>query len=123
MASNTLETAGVLYRKMDTQQVTDKLTKREFVIETTEEQYPQLIKFELMNEKTALIDGFKEGDKIKVAFNLRGREWKKNQDEVVFFTTLQAWKLSYPDGYTATAQQQPPTQPTNTPSPDDDLPF
>ena len=50
MSDAKLEVTGVLYKDFGTQRVTDKMEKREFVIETTDEQYPQLIKFELIND-------------------------------------------------------------------------
>ena len=64
-------------------------TKREFVIKTTDDgDYPQDIKFELVKDKTALIDSYKIGDKIAVHLNIRGREWNQK-----YFVNLVAWKL------------------------------
>jgi hypothetical protein len=121
-----LEVTGTLYRKMDTQRISDKLQKREFVIETTEEQYPQLVKFELLNDKCSSIDGYDLNSKVKVAFNLRGREWKKDDGTVAFFTSLNAWRVELVSvGDTATKQQAPPSQPVVVPTigADEDLPF
>ena len=77
------------------------------------------------------LDGFNEGDEVKVTFNLRGREWTSPQGEVKYFSTLDAWKI---DSQTGTSVQQaaPASAPTNIPSPtdappaaqsNDDLPF
>ncbi len=82
-----LEIEGKLYKKFDTQQIKADFSKREFVIETTEN-YSQKIKFELTKEKCALLDNYNEGDNIKVHFNLRGSEWQGK-----FLVNLQAWRL------------------------------
>lgn len=122
--ANSLEVVGVLYKKMDTQRVTDKLDKRDFVIETTDDQYPQLIKFELMNEKTLLIDRLNVGEKVKVSFNLRGREWKKDESNTVYFNSLQAWRVELIGTSPATAaQSSKQSAPVATTDDGGDLPF
>ena len=64
-------------------------TKREFVIKTTDDgYYPQDIKFELVKDKTSLIDKYNIGDRVKVYINIRGREWNEK-----YFVNLVAWKL------------------------------
>ncbi|GAA4392075.1 DUF3127 domain-containing protein [Hymenobacter koreensis] len=83
---------GRLHEMYDTQQVSEKFSKREFVIEIKEGQYPEHIKFQLVQDKTALIDGFRIGDEITVNFNLRGRGFVKNND-TLYFTNLEAWKI------------------------------
>ena len=76
-----------LHKIFPTEKKSDKLEIRDFVIKT-EEQYPQYIKFQLMNDKTTQVDGFNEGQNIEVHFNLRGRE-----NDGKFYTNLQAWKV------------------------------
>ena len=44
--------------------------KREMVV-TTEEQYPQMIMIEFVQDKTNLLDTYNEGDQVKVNINLR----------------------------------------------------
>jgi len=64
-------------------------TKREFVIKTTDDgDYPQDIKFELVKDKTTLIDKYSVGQKITVHFNVRGREYNEK-----YYVNLVAWKL------------------------------
>ncbi len=48
--------------------------KREMVI-TTEEQYPQHILVEFIQDKCDLLNNYSVGQKVKVSINLRGREW------------------------------------------------
>lgn len=67
-------------------------TKREFVI-TTDERFPQDIKFEVIKDKCALLDDLKPGDTTKVSFNIRGNEFKER-----YYVNLQAWKLEKKEG-------------------------
>ena len=61
--------------------------KRELVI-TTEEQYPQHIMVEFIQDKTSLIDSFAVGQQVKISINLRGREWVSPQGETKYFNTI-----------------------------------
>ena len=72
-----LSVEGKLKRIHDEQVISERFKKREFVIET-EEQYPQVLMFQLVQDKTNLIDQFSIGDKVEIFFNLRGREWQKD---------------------------------------------
>ena len=62
--------------------------KLEFVI-TTNDQYPQDVKFDIVNDK---IDDFKKynqvGKDVEVSFNVRGNEYKEK-----YYVNLQAWKV------------------------------
>ncbi len=70
-----LELEGTLYGIFDAQTFGSGFTKREFVLETSDDQYPQKIKFELIKDGCSKLDAHNEGDKLKVHFNVRGREW------------------------------------------------
>lgn len=88
-----LKTIGRLKRVTEIQQLTDTFKKREFVIET-DEQYPQTISFEIIQDKVNLIDGYNIGDIIEVFFNLRGREWQKDASSPIrIFISLHAWRI------------------------------
>lgn len=82
-----LDITGKLHKKFDTEQKTDSFKAREFVIET-EGEYPQFVKFQIVQDRCALIDNFEEGQNLKVHFDLRGREWQGK-----YFTNLNAWKI------------------------------
>ena len=84
-----------------TQVVSEKFSKREFVIET-EGQYPQLIPMEFHQDKCQLLNLFKEGDFVTVSFNIRGRKWEDK-----YFVNLQAWQISA--NQTDVQQPQPET--------------
>lgn len=66
--------------------------KREVVI-TTEEQYPQNILIEFVQDKCSLLDNFMTGQQVKVSINLRGREWVSPQGETKYFNTVQGWRI------------------------------
>jgi len=66
--------------------------KRELVV-TTDEQYPQHLLVEFVQEKTDMLDKFKVGQPVKVSINLRGREWTSPQGEVKYFNSIQGWRI------------------------------
>lgn len=82
------EVEGKLHRLFPTEQKSASFSAREFVLEIQDGNYPQLIKFQAVQERCALLDNFKEGDQIKVAFDLRGREWNGK-----YLTNLNAWRI------------------------------
>jgi hypothetical protein len=89
-----MDVTGILKLKHDVQQVSDKFKKREFVLTIDQNtQYPQYISFQLIQDKTSLIDNYQVGEEIKVSFNLKGREWTSPQGEVKYFTTIDAWRI------------------------------
>lgn len=66
--------------------------KREVVV-TTEEQYPQDIMVEFIQDKVDLLDSFKLGVNVKIGINLRGREWVNPQGESKYFNSIQGWRI------------------------------
>lgn len=116
-----MEVSGSIKKVGDVQSITDSFRKRELVV-TTEEQYPQHILIEFTQDRTALLDSYKEGDKVSVGINLRGREWTSPQGEVKYFNTVQGWRLEKKaDEQAAPAADMPPMPPMN--DDEDDLPF
>ncbi len=84
---------GILKVKNNEVQVSDRFKKREFVMTTEQNtQYPQHVQFQLVQDKCSLLDSHQLGEEIKVSFNLRGREWSKD-NEIRYFNTLDAWKI------------------------------
>ena len=84
---------GTLKVKKDEQVVSDKFKKREFVMSDDHESYPQVISFQLAQDKTSLIDAVEVGSQITVHFNLRGRDWTNKEGKVMYFNTLDAWRI------------------------------
>ena len=78
---------GKLIQVSDTVTRSNDFKTREFVIETSD-QYPQKVKFQVVKDKTTLLDHFKDGDELEVYFNIRGNEWNGK-----YFVNLDAWKI------------------------------
>lgn len=107
-----MEITGDLKLKFDTNRVSDKFQKREFVL-TTEinTQFPQHVIFQLTQDKVSLVDQFNPGDEIKVQFGLRGREWNGPQGQK-FFNTLDVWRIELVKK--GSGEFKTDAQPTNT---------
>lgn len=89
-----MEEKGKFYKIKDTQVISEKFKKREFVLEVSNNPaYVQKVLFQLTQDKVDMIEGFNEGDEVKVYFNLQGKEWTSPKGEVKFFNTLDVWKL------------------------------
>lgn len=136
-----LEVIGKLIEKGPTMQVSERFKKREFVLDITEEingnAYPNFAKLQAVQNRCELLDGFSEGDTVKVSFNIRGNKWEKD-GRVNYITSLDAWRIERANAGENNAYQAPaaPQQqyqaapPANnnfnsTPNPAaaDDLPF
>ena len=96
-----LQLSGKVKAIFDTQTFGSGFTKREFVI-TTEETYPQDVKFELVKDKTSAIDAYKVGQSITVNFNVRGNEHLGK-----YYVSLQAWKLEADQSASPAKQSAP----------------
>lgn len=77
----------------DVQEISATFKKRELVV-TTDEQYPQTISIEFVQDKTDLLNSFEVGQNVKVNINLRGREWENPQTkEIKYFNSIQGWRI------------------------------
>ena len=87
------EVEGKLHRVFATEQKSASFQTREFVLEVPDGNYPQLIKFQVVQDRCAMLDSYREGDKVKVSFDLRGREWNGK-----YLTNLNAWRMERSTG-------------------------
>jgi len=92
--------------------------KREMVI-TTEEQYPQHIMVEFIQDKTDLLNNYQVGQNVKVSINLRGREWVNPQGETKYFNSINGWRIENVDQ--SVSQDMPPMPPADAFEPANDL--
>ncbi len=129
--------SGILKVKSDTVQVSEKFSKREFVLTDNSSMYPQDIMFQLTQDKCALLDTFNLQENVTISFNLRGREWTSPAGEVKYFNTLDAWRIDRvgaaqptggipaggPSPMNMNALPQQPVVSSTESSQDDDLPF
>jgi hypothetical protein len=81
------EMKGKIKKIFDQQDFPSGFYKRDFVI-TTEDQYPQDVKFTATKERTEQIAKYNEGDAVLVKFDIRGREYNGN-----FYVDLNAWRV------------------------------
>lgn len=93
--------------------------KREVVV-TTEEQYPQHIMVEFVQDKTDLLNNFSVGQDVKISINLRGREWTNPEGEVRYFNSIQGWRIEALQS-AQPAQGVPPVPPVEAFAPADNL--
>jgi len=116
-----MQIEGELIEIYDTEQVSERFRKREFVVEyTTNPDYPQFIKFELVQDRCEGLDEFSTGQHVAVEFELKGRRWTDREGKIRYFTSLQAWLLKALDK----ADPPPPDDDSRPPEEGtDDLPF
>ena len=86
------EVIGKIHFVGSEQQVNATFKKREVVIKT-DEQYPQFISINFVQDKCDLLNGYSVGQGAKVSINLRGREWQNPQGETKYFNDIQGWKI------------------------------
>jgi len=117
---------GKLFEINDVSKVSESFRKREFVIEYKENpQYPEYLKFELIQDKCDLLNNFKVGSIVEVYFNLKGRSWTNPKGEKVYFNSLQAWRLEPIEGSNETQPeyQAPMGDDLASFTEEDELPF
>ena len=118
------EIEGKLHKKYDTEKKSDTFQTREFVLVVEDGQYPNYIKFQVVQDRVSILDTIDEGATIKVYFDLRGREWQGK-----YFTNLQAWRIetagkeSRPRPAAADFPDVPPAAGRDEGTSYDDLPF
>lgn len=122
------EIVGKLVAVFDIVQRTETFKTREFVIEKSEDIGGRVItnyvKFQCVQDKTAMPDRFNLGDEVKVQFNIKGTKWVKDGREN-YITNLDAWRMetvkigqSASGGDTTNYNDMPPAADAV-----DDLPF
>jgi hypothetical protein len=90
------------------QQVSPTFKKRELVV-TTDEQYPQSIMIEFVQDKSDLLNNVVVGENVKISINLGGREWVNPQGETKYFNSIKGWRVEklQPEATTATPGMAP----------------
>ena len=88
-----MEVQGSIKVIGEVQEISATFKKRELVV-STDEQYPQTLSIEFIQDKTDLLNKFKIGQNVKVGINLRGREWENPQTkEIKYFNSIQGWRI------------------------------
>ena len=99
----------------ETQQIKDTFTKRNFVVQTKLEQYPQEYELQLTKDNCSRLDDFVCGDTVIASINLRGRGYTKKDGTRGWFTSLDCWRLEKASGAALPKQSEQEYV--------DDLPF
>ncbi len=127
---NYMEVTGKIKMIDQTKEVGSSGFKKRDVVVTTEEQYPQHILVQFVQDKCDLLNSFQVGDAVKIDINLRGREWTNPQGETVYFNTIQGWRIGKAQAEaTSTQPVSMPAAETFSPATNlnedepDDLPF
>ncbi|TCO26860.1 uncharacterized protein DUF3127 [Pedobacter psychrotolerans] len=122
-----MEIKGKVHEVGATQQVSETFKKRDLIVEYAENPtYPEYIRFEALQDKTALLDTFKAGDEVEVFFNLRGRPWTDKTGKTSYFNSLVIWRINAVAAGAPSAAAPAyaaPVDVSNAPGEDDDLPF
>lgn len=89
---------GTVSKIGELQTINDKFYKKDIVViyvknEKTPFEKNVPIKFELLNKMVDMMDVYKEGDVIKIHFDLDGREWVNEQQKTVVFNSLKPYKI------------------------------
>lgn len=88
-----MELTGTIRAVYNTQVVSDKFKKREFVLTIeASSPYPQHLPMQVTQDKCNILDGYSVGDEVKVSINLRGKEFN-GQNGVKYFLTIEAWRI------------------------------
>lgn len=101
-----MEVTGKVKVVLDQQTFGSGFTKREVVV-TTEEQYPQHLLIEFVQEKVELLSQLEVGETVTIAINLRGREWQAPDGTIKYFNSIQGWRLTRGEA-TPTPDNKPP---------------
>ncbi len=116
------EAAGKMKWIGTTQSFPSGFSKREFVVTTAHDKYPQDIKFEVVKDKCPVLDDFNLGQDVQVSFDIRGNEYNGK-----YFVNLACWKLQAADGASKASsssssepsRRQSPATASSEPSPAD----
>ena len=101
--------------------------KRELVL-TTEDQYPQHILIEFVQNNCELLDNFNIGQTVRIGINIRGREWESPDQGIKYFNSIQGWRIEkVVDEFESQLPPLPTKEDLNIPDSStnepDDLPF
>ena len=92
------EFVGTVKKVGDLQTFPSGFSKRELVVTSEGERFPQDVMFEFLKEKGDLLSSIGEADRVKVSFDIGGREYNGR-----YFNSLKGWKIEKVDGSASAA--------------------
>lgn len=88
-----MEVAGKIKVLNETQTFGNNGFRKRDLVVTTDEQYPQMILVEFVQDKCDLLNNFTVGDQVKININIRGREWINPEGVAKYFNAIQGWRI------------------------------
>jgi len=89
-----MEVKGKIKLIGNTEVFGEKEFKKRNLVVTTDEQYPQDILIEFVQDKCDVLNAYKAGEDVTVGINLRGREWVNPEGVSKYFNSIQGWRIS-----------------------------
>ncbi len=120
-----MEVQGKIKKISETQTFgSNGFQKRELVV-TTNEQYPQMLLVEFVQDKCEILNNYRIGDEVTVSINLRGKEWISPEGNAKYFVTIQGWRINKLTAETSVTTMPPLSHLENNlvQDEDGDLPF
>ena len=103
-----MEIQGKIKLIKEVQEISPTFKKRELIL-TTDEQYPQTLSVEFIQDKTDLLNNFEVNQNVKVGINLRGREWENPETkELKYFNSIQGWRIDLIDSSSSVSNEDLP---------------
>ena len=103
-----MEIQGKIKLIKEVQEISPTFKKRELIL-TTDEQYPQTLSVEFIQDKTDLLNNFEVNQNVKVGINLRGREWENPETkELKYFNSIQGWRIDLLDSTSSISNEDLP---------------
>ncbi len=87
-----MQITGKIKKVFDEQTFSSGFRKKELVV-VTQEQYPQQILIEFVQDKVDLLSGLNDGDDVTVSINVKGREWVNAEGVSKYFNSIQGWRV------------------------------
>jgi len=119
------ELQGKLIEKGDVQKISDKFSKREFVVETKSSNngmdFVDYVRFQAGGKRVNIVDNIEIGSDITVKFNIKGNKWNNKDGKTLYFVNLDAWAIDGTD--TQTSMEHTTNTGNVTEEEPDDLPF
>jgi len=97
--------------------------KQDFVIETSDDQFPKKICFTLFNDKTSSLENIKPNMEVEVSFSIESREYNEK-----WYSNVNAFRIERVQEESAPGMTPPPYTAADIPplgdsGDNDDLPF
>jgi hypothetical protein len=101
---------GIVKVILDLETFDSGFSKRGVVL-TTEEKYPQDVKFDFVKDNALVLDKVAVGNEVEISYNIRGNEYNGK-----YYVNLEGWRI---ENFSGVSKDDRPKKQMST----DDLPF